>query len=277
MRLRVVDPSSPHLVASGNPVLRSALRPSNRPRPGETSPAGGLRVPETTGRQPRGAALPPLVVLHNLWTCLWTTGTRPSTAPDDIADGSGSRPQRLCAPSSPTPPGTRGSRASGRSGFEHDVLVLGVPSIVACRADPLELPPDCSTTRSRTAPAASCTSSSSSTPRSATTNPCRSVRAPDSRRPPSSRPRPAASEIDLGAGDAEPPLHVRPVRHRCLEPLRARRRALGRRGAGPGLQPAVHLRPGRASARPTCSTRSGTTSGASTRRSASATCRPSRS
>ena len=45
---------------------------------------------------------------------------------------------------------------------------------------------------------------------------------------------------------AEPPLHLRPVRHRRVEPLRARRRAVGRREPGPLLQPAVHLRPGRA-------------------------------
>ena len=69
-------------------------------------------------------------------------------------------------------------------------------------------------------------------------------RAPDRRADP--RRGPAASQRDdLGAGDAQSPLHVRPVRHRCLEPLRPRGRALGRRDAGPGLQPAVHLRAGR--------------------------------
>ena len=49
----------------------------------------------------------------------------------------------------------------------------------------------------------------------------------------------------LGVGHAERPLHVRPVRHRCVEPLRPRRRALGRREPRPVLQPAVHLRPRR--------------------------------
>ena len=45
---------------------------------------------------------------------------------------------------------------------------------------------------------------------------------------------------------AESPLHVRPVRHRRLEPLRPRRRAERRREPGPVVQPAVHLRAGRA-------------------------------
>ena len=44
---------------------------------------------------------------------------------------------------------------------------------------------------------------------------------------------------------AESPLHVRPVRHRRLEPLRPRRRAVGRREPGAVVQPAVHLRAGR--------------------------------
>ena len=47
---------------------------------------------------------------------------------------------------------------------------------------------------------------------------------------------------DLGVGHAQPPLHLRPVRHRRVQPVRPRRRALGRREPGPVLQPAVHLR-----------------------------------
>ncbi len=58
--------------------------------------------------------------------------------------------------------------------------------------------------------------------------------------------RRAQERVDLGVGDAEPPLHLRGVRHRRVEPLRPRRGALGRRGAGPGLQPALHLRTRRA-------------------------------
>ena len=49
----------------------------------------------------------------------------------------------------------------------------------------------------------------------------------------------------LDLGHAQRALHLRPVRHRRLEPLRARRRALGGREPGPVLQPALHLRPGR--------------------------------
>ena len=40
----------------------------------------------------------------------------------------------------------------------------------------------------------------------------------------------------------EPEVHVRLVRDRLVEPLRARGRARRRRGAGPGVQPALHLR-----------------------------------
>ena len=47
-------------------------------------------------------------------------------------------------------------------------------------------------------------------------------------------------------GAGEPEVHVRPLRDRVVEPLRACRRARGRRGAGPGLQPALHLRRHRA-------------------------------
>ena len=40
----------------------------------------------------------------------------------------------------------------------------------------------------------------------------------------------------------QPEVHVRLVRHRLVEPVRARGRARRRRGAGPGVQPALHLR-----------------------------------
>ena len=45
---------------------------------------------------------------------------------------------------------------------------------------------------------------------------------------------------------AEPEVHLRPVRDRLVEPVRARGRARRRRGAGAGLQPALHLRRHRA-------------------------------
>ena len=50
----------------------------------------------------------------------------------------------------------------------------------------------------------------------------------------------------LGVRHAQRPVHLRPVRHRRVEPLRARRRPLGRREPRPFVQPAVHLRAGRA-------------------------------
>ena len=45
---------------------------------------------------------------------------------------------------------------------------------------------------------------------------------------------------------AEPQVHVRQLRDRLVEPVRPRRRARGRRGAGAGVQPALHLRRHRA-------------------------------
>ena len=44
------------------------------------------------------------------------------------------------------------------------------------------------------------------------------------------------------AGPAEPEVHLRDLRHRLVQPVRPRGRGRGRRGAGQGLQPAVHLR-----------------------------------
>ena len=44
----------------------------------------------------------------------------------------------------------------------------------------------------------------------------------------------------------QPEVHVRLVRDRLVEPVRPRRSARDRRGAGAGVQPALHLRPHRA-------------------------------
>ena len=60
------------------------------------------------------------------------------------------------------------------------------------------------------------------------------------------RPRRRQRHRHLGLGHTQRPLHVRPVRHRRVEPLRPRRRAVGRREPGPVLQPALHLRARRA-------------------------------
>ena len=43
-------------------------------------------------------------------------------------------------------------------------------------------------------------------------------------------------------GRAEPQVHVRPLRHRVVQPVRARRGTRGRRSAGAGVQPTLHLR-----------------------------------
>ena len=65
-------------------------------------------------------------------------------------------------------------------------------------------------------------------------------------------PSPAAARAEppraAGAGRAghEPEVHVRLVRDRLVEPLRARGGARRRRGAGAGVQPALHLRRHRA-------------------------------
>ena len=64
----------------------------------------------------------------------------------------------------------------------------------------------------------------------------------------------------LGLGHAEPALHLRPVRHRRVQPLRARRRAVGRREPGAGPTTRCSSTGRRGWARPTCCTRSATTS-----------------
>ncbi len=63
------------------------------------------------------------------------------------------------------------------------------------------------------------------------------------------RHRPARARRGASAahrGPAQLEVHLRLVRHRLVEPVRARGRARGRGGAGPGVQPALHLRGHRA-------------------------------
>ena len=98
------------------------------------------------------------------------------------------------------------------------------------------------------------TSSASSRPRRATrsaaTSASRSPCARPARRPGDGADRAArrraAPAERAGAAAGEPEVHVRPLRDRLVEPLRPRGRARRRRGAGPGVQPALHLRRHRA-------------------------------
>ena len=82
--------------------------------------------------------------------------------------------------------------------------------------------------------------------RSSAPAPIASVAPPSPRRGPhrrrSARGTGAGEETAVALDRAEPALHVRPLRDRRLEPLRPRRRALGRREPGPVVQPALHLR-----------------------------------
>ena len=66
-------------------------------------------------------------------------------------------------------------------------------------------------------------------------------------RPPARRPTPCrqCGPASVLAG-ARPPLHVRDLRHRLVQPVRPRRRPVRGRVPGPFLQPAVHLRGRRA-------------------------------
>ena len=76
-----------------------------------------------------------------------------------------------------------------------------------------------------------------------------------------SRPPPARDGTAAGSpGELQPPLHLRAVRHRRGQPARPRGRAEHRRDAGRHLQPASSCTRRRAWARPTCCTRSATTS-----------------
>ena len=82
------------------------------------------------------------------------------------------------------------------------------------------------------------------------------------RRAVETRPAAAAHERPAAA------LHLRGLRHRALQPLRPGRGARRGRGAGARLQPVLRLRGRRASARPTCCTRSATSWRRTTRSSA---------
>ena len=73
------------------------------------------------------------------------------------------------------------------------------------------------------------------------TRPRRSARVPAGGGP--VRPRVAEREaIEVEAARLNPKYTLRHLRHRCEQPVRARGRRRGRRGAGQGLQPAVRLR-----------------------------------
>ena len=103
---------------------------------------------------------------------------------------------------------------------------------------------------------------------------CASSSASTSRAPPAAAPSavpssvtPLPLDVVAQAADAagrgsrdQPEVHLRLVRDRLVQPFRARCGARRRRSAGPGLQPALHLRAHRASARPTCCTPSRTSS-----------------
>ena len=75
----------------------------------------------------------------------------------------------------------------------------------------------------------------------------------------------------------QPSLHLRRLRDRHLEPLRPRRGALGRRDAGPVVQPAVHLRRRRARQDPPPAGHRALRAARTTRASPCATSRPRRS
>ena len=63
-------------------------------------------------------------------------------------------------------------------------------------------------------------------------------------RPPAVSPSVAPPVMpQAGRARDQPEVHVRLVRDRIVEPVRPRSRARDRRGAGPGLQPTLHLRP----------------------------------
>ena len=76
--------------------------------------------------------------------------------------------------------------------------------------------------------------------------PLAAQRASGTSRPRAAHAIPAARSTAPRVGTArQPQAHLRPVRHRRLQPARPRGRADGRRDARSGLQPAVHLRPSR--------------------------------
>ena len=214
---------------------RSAL--PHRPR--------GTR-PRTRGRTtPTGRASP------HMWTHLWTTWGAASVgtpAADDLwAKVAAAVRAQL-------------SEATWNTWFQgvhaldltDDTLVLGVPSSVTIeriRTSYLGLldrrrpgahrrPARRLAARRHRAPARGAGRRSTSSRR-------RPAAAAPGRRAPAASTRPTHDRGWLTTS-LNPALHVRPVRHRRVEPLRPRRRAVGRREPGPVVQPAVHLRAGRA-------------------------------
>ena len=81
-------------------------------------------------------------------------------------------------------------------------------------------------------------------PRASRVSSCASATASSERRHAAQRPSrlEAAGAAATGASRAQPEVHVRQLRDRLVEPVRPRGRARRRRGAGAGVQPALHLR-----------------------------------
>ena len=223
------------LVGSPNAVLRSASRPSTRPRPRRHFPAGAWPLLHRPASSAGEVCSPRPIVLHICGRACGQPRIWPPAA-DDIWDR-GARAIRAQLAEATWNTWFQGVRPLA---LDDDVLVLGVPSIVACErirssySGMLDDTLKDATGRELRVELLVDTEARAD-------EPVRLGALPDDRAHAGRATAPAQRD-DLGAGDAQSPLHLRPVRHRCVEPLRARRRAVRRRGARPGLQPAVHLR-----------------------------------
>ena len=239
-----------------------------------TRPHGSQSTAEECGGRRTRRASP------HLWTGLWTTGEQQrghtsSRRPLGQGRRGGPRPAlrgdlEHLVPGRPRPrPHRRHARARR-------------PELGRRRADPHQLPRAARRRGPGAHRRAARRSSCSSTPRPAREELGRARSAHSARRAAARRTdeRPARRRRrrDAAAADdvAEPPLHVRPVRHRRVEPLRARRRAVGRREPGPVVQPAVHLRAGRSRQDPPAARDRPSRARRCSRASASATSRPRR-
>ena len=214
----------------------------------------------------------------HLWKCLWTMRIGRAPPPDRAADDLAERVWEQAAQRLRTQlaEATWHAWFQGRGPSASRTTSSCSPSRARRRrAHPLQLRRACSTPRSSDTTGRASTSSCSSTPsrRRGRVDLDRGAAGPGRR---GRRPR-RGERVALGVGHPQPALHVRPVRHRRVQPLRARGRALGRRGAGPGLQPALHLRAGGAGQDPPAPRDRPPRAERSSRRSGCATSRPSRS
>ena len=171
-------------------------------------------------------------------------------------------------PSSPLSPGApaasdRAAAGPGPAASGHLTARHTRPPIASSTSTTLTTPTTAATTTASATPARPTTTWAAGSPGAARAGAGQPRHAEPAPRRTSGQANGLANQVGLGNRTrpdqpaAEPPgpggapprgrpaqleVHVRDVRHRLQQPVRARRRGRGRRGPGQGVQPAVHLR-----------------------------------